>query len=188
MSSIKSFSEKYTKVIALKDGKEALLRPIRSTDDQMMYDFLNSCSYDTLFFRFMSSAIYIHLQKGNKEAIMKRIKNFTDIDHENHISIVAIMNDEKMVSEGLFVKTAPDRADVAVMTADDWQRKGLARKIGDFMMEIAKEKGIKFFEGEILLSNYALLNLFKTLKVKYTRVIRHGVLHFSINVDEPYYE
>ena len=190
MSAIKSYSEKYSKVIKLRNGNEAFLRPIKVTDDQLMLNFLKSCSYDTLFFRFMSSSIYINLKKWNTEAVMKRIKIFTNIDYEDHMSIIGLNkenNNNMIISEGIYVKSAPDRAEVAIMTADNWQRQGMATNIGEFLVEIAKSKGIKFFEGEIMLSNQKLLNLFTVLKIKYNKIINHGVLHFEINLDEPFY-
>ncbi len=191
MSSIKSFIEKYTKKIMLKNGTEALLRPIKDTDSQLLYNLFHSCSYDTLFYRFMSSSVYLNLQKGNTSFVMKTVRRFTQIDYENQLSIVAIKkeNDKDIiVSEGMYVKTGPNRAEVGALTGDEWQRQGLATNIGTFLMEIAKTKEIKFFEGEILLANFKLINLMKTMKIKYNKVISHGTLHFEIDLDEPFYE
>jgi acetyltransferase len=191
VSSIKSFIEKYTKKITLKNGTEALLRPIKDIDEQLLYDLFSSCSYDTLFYRFMSSSVHINLKKGNIPFVMKVIRRFTQIDYENQLSIVALIkenNKDIIVSEGMYVKTGPDRAEVGALTGDKWQRQGLATNIGTFMMEIAKTKDIKLFEGEILLSNFKLINLMKAMKIKYNKVISHGTLHFEIDLEEPFYE
>lgn len=189
MSSIKSYSEKYTKTIKLRNGAEAFLRPIKDTDDQMLYDLFSSCSYETIYFRFMTSAIFHHIRTGKTEFIMNMIRRLTNIDYDNQMAIIALINKnnkEKIVSEGRYAKTGADRAEVAVITTDNWQRQGLATNIGEFLIEIAKSKGIKIFEGEISLSNHKLLKLFKDLKIKYTRVIRYGSLHFEINLDDPF--
>ncbi|MFX1449685.1 MAG: hypothetical protein ACFFCM_02510 [Promethearchaeota archaeon] len=191
MSSIQPFLRKNTKKIMLKNGTDALLRPIKETDDQLLYDLFSSCSYDTLFYRFMSSSVYLNLQKGNTDFVMKVVRRFTQIDYENQLSIVALIkenNEERIVSEGMYVKTGSDRAEVGALTGDKWQRQGLATNIGTFLMEIGKSKGIKIFEGEILLSNFKLINLMKAMKIKYNRVISHGTLHFEINLDDPFYE
>lgn len=191
MSSIKSYSEKYTKVIQLKNAKEAFLRPIKDTDEQLLYDLLYSCSYDTIYYRFMSSAIYMNLRKGKTQSVMNIIKKFCNIDYDNHLAIVALIrenNEERIVSEGRYVKIEGKSAEIAIITADDWQRQGLATKIGEFLIEIAKAKGIKFFEGEILLSNYKLLSLLKNIKINYTKNVQHGSLHFKIDLDKPFLE
>ncbi|NVM01854.1 MAG: hypothetical protein HWN67_05940 [Candidatus Helarchaeota archaeon] len=191
MSSIKSFIEKYTKKVMLKNGTEALLRPIKDTDDQLLYDLFSSCSYDTLFYRFMSSSIFINLKKGNTPFVMKVVRRFTQIDYKNQLSIIALIkenNKERIVSEGMYVLTGSDRAEVGALTGDKWQRQGLATNIGTFLMEIAKTKGVKMFEGEILLTNFKLINLMKALKIKYNKVISHGTLHFEIDLNEPFYE
>ncbi|MHA1382859.1 MAG: hypothetical protein ACTSR3_03775 [Candidatus Helarchaeota archaeon] len=188
---MKSYSEKYTKKIILKNGVEAFLRPIQDTDEDMLYELFKSCSYDTLFYRFMSSSLFINIQSGKIQLVMRIIKKYCCIDYKNQMSIIAIVKEkdkEKIASWGLYVKTSPNSADVAIMTADDWQRIGLASNIARFSIEIAKSNGIKFFEGEILLSNNKLLNLMKKLKIKYSRVIKHGSLHFKIDLNDPFYE
>ncbi|MHA1378342.1 MAG: GNAT family N-acetyltransferase [Candidatus Helarchaeota archaeon] len=168
---------------------EALLRPITDSDEELLLTMFKTCSYDTLFYRFMSSSLYIHLQKGNTQSVKKMIKRFCCIDHRNCMSIVAIVTEngkEKIVSWGLYVITSAKRAEIAIMTEDNWQMQGLATKIGEFLIDIAKSRGIKFFEGEILLSNHKLFNLMKTLKINFTRVIKHGSLHFEIDLDNPF--
>lgn len=191
MSQIKSYTEKYNKRITLRNGREAFLRPIQDKDAQLLLELLKSCSYDTLFFRFMSSSIYINLKKGNSSAVLNIIKSFCCIDFENLMSIIASVsenNKEILVSWGMYVITAPNRAEIAILTGDNWQRLGLATQIGEFMMEIAKSKGIKFFEGDILLSNEKLLRLMNSLKINYNKVIKHGALRFEIDLDNPFYE
>ena len=110
------------------------------------------------------------------------------VDHTTIRAPVGGVVIEKQGFEGMYVKTGTDRAEVGALTVDKWQRQGLATNIGTFLMEIAKTKDIKLFEGEILLSNFKLINLMKAMKIKYNKVISHGTLHFEIDLDEPFYE
>jgi len=108
MSSTQPFLGKNIKKIMLKNGTEALLRPIKDTDDQLLYDLFSSCSYDTLFYRFMSSSLYLNLQKGNTDFVMKVVRRFTEIDYENQLSIVALIkenNEDRIVFFGRYIKS-----------------------------------------------------------------------------------
>ena len=187
MKSIISLSEEFSKITNLKNKIKAILRPIKITDDQMLYDFFYSCSKDTLYFRFMNLSIYNSLRRNESQYVMNIIRKYTNIDFNNHVSIVALIkeyNKEKIVSKGMYIKTGENRAEIAFITADDWQRQGLAINIGNLLKEIAISRGIKIFEGDLLLSNRNILNFFRHLKIKYNSVTSQGSIHFEINLIE----
>ncbi len=178
-------------IIELKNQHEAVLKPYKDIDGELLYDFYYSCSSETIYYRFMSLSLYNNLRKESKQSAIKMIKKFTNPTHNDTIAIIAIIKEnhkEKIVAEGMFVKTGKNRAEIAVMTSDNWQRQGLAINIGKLLKKIALSRGIKYFEGDYLLSNYKLKKLFQNLKIKYNYIINGDSLRFEIDLEDPFYE
>ncbi|MHA1386443.1 MAG: GNAT family N-acetyltransferase, partial [Candidatus Helarchaeota archaeon] len=174
MEKVLQVSKNFIRTIKLKNGVQAILRPINPNDENLLLDFFYSCSKETIFYRFMSSAYYNNIRKNDKQFVMNLIRKYIDIDLKDHMSIVAVIkenNKERIVSEGRYFKTSEKRAEVAIMTVDDWQRLGIATRIADFLKDIAITRNIEVFEGDILISNQKMLKIFRNLKIKYTRVL-----------------
>ena len=175
-----------SKIVRLKNNQEILLRPLKPNDS--LKEFFLSCSKESIFYRFMSSAFYINVRKLASSSLLTE---YTNLDLDQHMSIVAVVEEdgeEKIIAEGRFFRARPEIAEVALITADGWQRLGLATYIGDFLKEIALSRDIKYFEGDILVSNRKMLNVFRYLKIKYTRTLYYDSIHFRIILDDPYLE
>ncbi|MHA1377419.1 MAG: GNAT family N-acetyltransferase [Candidatus Helarchaeota archaeon] len=190
MIEVVPFSEDFTEIIELRNHKKAVLRLLRSTDESLMLDFFKSCTKECIFNRFMSSALYNNIRKEDSQYVMNLIRKYLDLDLKNHMSIVAVIreeNKEKIVAEGRFFRIDKDRAEVALITRDNWQRLGLGTSIANLLKNVAISRGIKIFEGDILLQNEKMLNVFRSLKIKYSRVLNYNTIHFEIQLDDPYY-
>jgi acetyltransferase len=92
---------------------------------------------------------------------------FTQIDYDREMAFVAVTDDPAMPSElgvGRYIVN-PDGHSVefAIVVADDCQRLGIGSKLMKTLMQVSKEKGILFFEAEVLSSNEPTLNMVKKL-------------------------
>ncbi|MFZ2725839.1 MAG: GNAT family N-acetyltransferase [Methylococcaceae bacterium] len=54
-------------------------------------------------------------------------------------------------------------AEFALVVADDCQHLGIGSKLMKTLMQTAKDRGISFFEAEVLITNDAMLSLIKKL-------------------------
>ncbi|MFZ2171708.1 MAG: GNAT family N-acetyltransferase [Methylococcaceae bacterium] len=142
----------------LTNGANITIRPIRPEDAGMEKDFHHRLSEHTKYFRFMQA-----LQELTPEMIVR----FTQIDYDREMAFVAVTEDENMPSElgvGRYLMN-PDGNSVefALVVADDCQRLGIGSRIMKALMQMAKSKGISFFEGEVLIVNKPMLSLVKKL-------------------------
>lgn len=153
----------------LANGCNVVIRPIRPEDAVMEKDFVHRLSACTKYFRFMQA-----LQELTPEMIVR----FTQIDYDREMAFVVVTEDQRLQRElgvGRYVIN-PDGHSVefALVVADDCQRLGVGSKLLKTLMQSAKNKGIHFFEGEVLAINVPMLSLVKKLGFSVETVADEG--------------
>lgn len=114
----------------LTDGRVALLRPLDSSDRERIVAAFNRLSEESRYRRFFAP---LH------ELSDRSLEYLTDIDHSDHEAIIALdqVTDE-LIGVARYVRGEPgsDRAEAAVVVADDWQHVGLGRVLLELLAEI----------------------------------------------------
>jgi len=157
---ISPYPEEYVKTIFLRNGQEVTLRPIRPEDEPLEAKMLDYLSSQTMYYRFLG-----YVPKITHDFL----KRFTQIDYDREMAIIAEIQDEtdgerKMVGVVRIVSDAwGENAEYAIVVADAWQKKGLGRIMTNFILDIAKEKGINKIYGTVLATNKGMLRLFEKL-------------------------
>jgi acetyltransferase len=148
--------------VPLRDGTKLAVRPIRPEDAELERAFVHGLSDQSRFFRFFYQ---LH------ELTPAMLARFTQVDYDRELALVAVATD----SEGteMFVGVAryianPDResAEFAVVVADEWQRRGVARCLMERLMVAAKRSGLSRFEGAVLHANQDMLRFCAALGFK----------------------
>lgn len=139
-------------------GIGVTVRPIRPEDAQMETDFVSRLSEQTKYFRYHRA-----LQELTPEMLVR----FTQIDYDREMAFVAISEDATLPRElgvGRY-SVNPDGHSVefSLVVADDCQHLGIGAKLMRTLMQSAKEKGMLFFEAEVLKSNEAALSMLQKL-------------------------
>lgn len=139
-------------------GANVTIRPIRPEDAKMEKDFVSRLSEKTKYFRYHQA-----LQELTPEMLVR----FTQIDYDKEMAFVAISDDPSMPDElgvGRY-SVNPDGTSVefAIVVADDCQRLGIGSKLMRTLMQTAKDKGMLFFEAEVLKDNVPTLEMVKKL-------------------------
>ena len=49
------------------------------------------------------------------------------------------------------------------MVADEWQRKGIAHRLMDALIDTARQRGLRMMEGEVMASNHNMLSFVRAL-------------------------
>jgi len=75
-------------------------------------------------------------------------------------------------------------ADVSFMIDEDFQGRGLATFLLNFLMEIAAERGLKGFAADVLLSNTAMLKVFDKVPYVQRQRLSEGVVSLKFRFDE----
>lgn len=148
---------KYSKTIHTKDGQEALLRPIMPEDEPLLINLLENASSQSLYLRFFG-----HVPKVTH----KWLTRFTHIDYDREIAIVAEVENEKGTKELMgVVRIIEDAwgesAEYAILVADKWHGQGLGNQLTDYIIDIAKERGIKKLVASVLPTNSGMIHMFE---------------------------
>jgi acetyltransferase len=146
------------KEFQLNDGTDIIVRPIRPEDAEIEAKFVRELSGEARYFRFMSS-----LQELSQEMLVR----FTQIDYHNEMALIAVRSDdagEEQIGVARYM-TNLDRTscEFALVIADQWQGKGIARYLMRNLMEIARDRNLDSIEGIVLSKNSRMLDLVRSL-------------------------
>jgi acetyltransferase len=161
---ITPYPTKYMKPITLKDGKKALLRPIKPEDENMWLEMFKTFSEETVRFRFF------RIIKDTPHEVRTR---YCNIDYDREIGIVAEMeeNGKKRllgVARLILDPARADEAEFALVVTDEWQRQGLGSEFLDYLIEIAKDKNLVKINGVVLKDNYPMIALCREKNFKFS--------------------
>jgi acetyltransferase len=142
----------------LPDGSNMVMRPIRPEDARIEDEFVRNLSPSAKYFRFMRA---LH------ELTPEMLVRFTQIDYDREMAFIAtteLEGKEAEVAVGRYVINPDgDSCEFALVVGDDWRRKGIGSRIMTGLMEVAKAKGLRSMEGEILSDNADMISLARRL-------------------------
>lgn len=153
---ISPYPSQYSKTFQLKDGTEAILRPIRPEDEPLEARLFDYLSKETIYFRFFG---YI------PEVDHEFLSRFTQIDYDREMAIVAEaeVNGQRTIIGVVRIvgDNWHDGAEFAIVIADAWQHQGLGSAMADYIIQIARERGFNRLYASFLKSNTAMNRLFR---------------------------
>ena len=143
------------RTLTLSDGATIEVRPIRPEDATLERSFVAGLSEESRYFRFFYR---LH------ELTPQMLARFTQVDYDREMALVAVAHDPSTQGASRFVGVAryianPDgeSAEFAVVTADDWQRRGIARVLMADLIACARKRGLARLEGAVLRANHGML-------------------------------
>lgn len=161
----------------LKGGLEVKIRPIKPSDEDMMRRLFYNFSDESKYFRyFASKPVMPH----------KEMQKYVNIDYEDILSVVAIVEkgrNERIIAEARYAYDERDDAyEIAFIVDEEFQGKGLATFLCDYLMKIARDRGLARFIAYVLPRNEAMLKVFSKCAVKPTRTFDQNnfALHFDL--------
>jgi GNAT superfamily N-acetyltransferase len=133
--------EERSSVVALDDGTQVLIRPIRSDDKRLLQEGILHLSPESRYLRFLH-----YLER----LTAAELRYLTEIDYRDHFAWVALSLDQPDqlglgVARYIRDKTHPDQAEAAVAVIDDYQGRGLGRLLLYRLADSARENGIDAF-------------------------------------------
>lgn len=150
--------------LRLADGTPVTIRPIRPEDAHMEADFVRALSPRSRYFRFMQSVT---------ELSTSLLVRFTQIDYDREMAFVVVRDDPDGPEELGVARyvTNPDglSCEFALVVADAWQRKGIARLLMTELMDTARDMGLERMEGQVLVDNQGMLSLMEQLGFTHER-------------------
>jgi acetyltransferase len=147
--------------VQLSDGTNIVIRPIRPEDAEIEQAFIRNLSPESRYFRFMNSI---------SELSLEMLVRFTQIDYHNEMALIAVWpNDDGEEEIGVVrYMTNVDKTtcEFALVVADHWQGKGIARLLMRNLIEVARDRGLEVMEGQVLSNNFRMLDLMTRLNFK----------------------
>lgn len=162
----------------LKDGSEAVIRPIAPSDQERLKQSFGRLGADSRYRRFL----------GAKASLNDReLVYFTDVDHHDHEAVVAEQSTTRdILGVAQFVPSEPNSsvAEVGIAVVDHAQRQGLGRALLARLASRALEEGVTRFTGATLVGNAAIRALLRELGPTMTRHVGSGTTNVAVNLTD----
>ncbi|RLB37100.1 MAG: GNAT family N-acetyltransferase [Deltaproteobacteria bacterium] len=176
---ISPYPEQYEMETTSARGVRIFIRPIKPEDATALIELFNNLSPRSIYYRFFSPL---------RSLPPKLVARFTQIDYDRDMALVALaVQDGKVVGKMLGVSRLlgdPDgeKAEFAIVVADPWQGKGIGSALMEKLINIAKERGMKYLWGLALPENTQMLALGRKLGFKITRNMAEGLIKLEIEL------
>jgi len=135
-----------------KDGTQVTIRPIKPEDIRMEQEFVKALSPESRYMRFMNTI---------REVSPAQLIRLTQIDYDREMAFVATIDEAGTEKEIGVVRYATnpdgDSCEFAIVVADDWQGKGLARRLMGTLIDTARAAGLRYMHGDFLAENTRML-------------------------------
>ena len=137
----------------------ATIRPIRPEDAALERDFVHALSEQSRFLRFMF---------GLHDLTPQMLARFTQIDYDREMALIVVQHlpdgAQRQVGVARYV-TLPDEetCEFAIVVADEWQGKGIAKPLFQQLIELARSRRLKLMTGITLRENTRMIDLSRTL-------------------------
>ena len=158
-----------------KTGVKLLLRPVKISDVYLLQDFFSLLSKDSLYSRYHSA---------RKVMTYEQLQNFITIDYRKEMIILALLNDsgiEEMVGMGEYRITGKSLiADIALTVRDDFQNKGIGKKMFSYLTQLARNEGILGFTADVLADNTSLNNMSENIGIEIEKNISYGICNLRM--------
>ena len=164
-------------VKSFKDGLEVKFKPIKPSDEDMMR---------RLFYEFSDESKY--LRYFAKVLIMphKEMQKYVNIDYDRVLSIVGVITDnraERIIAEARYAYDPASGAyDMAFIVDEEFQGKGICTFMLNYLIKIARERGIKKLTATALPQNAKMLKVFSKADVKPQMKAADGVIELRFNL------
>jgi acyl-CoA hydrolase/GNAT superfamily N-acetyltransferase len=138
------------------NGLEVCFRAIKPSDEENMR---------RLFYRFCDESVYYRYFSLISTMPHAKIQKYVNIDYRKTLSIVAEVENGKMIAEARFasLETHETHPEIAIIVDENYQNLGVATYICTLLMEQAKKRNLKGFKGYILSDNKKILRVFKKI-------------------------
>jgi acetyltransferase len=155
---IHPYPRELVQVTELRDGTDITIRPIRPEDAIMEREFVNNLSERSRYLRFMYSL---------QEITPDQLSRFTQIDYDREMALVAVAEEEggeRQIGVARYYSLPdPSCCEFAIVIADDWQHRGVARRLMAALVDAARLRRFAVMIGTVLTENKRMLQFVRSL-------------------------
>ena len=164
------------KTLTLTDGTVVPVREIRPEDAPAL---------QRLFDRLSERTIYLRYFGPMDELSDEKARHFAEVDGTDRYALVAL--DPEGENEIVAVvrydrEQGTEAAEYAALVEDRMQGRGLGLSLTRFLIEAARERGIRYFRALVLPENKHMLRLLRSLDLPENISREEGVARIDINL------
>jgi len=175
LKSRRAYPEEEEREIALKDGRNVLIRPTRASDVEMIQSLFYSLPAEDVFTRFFTNL---------KSLDVSRAQHLCSVSYDDEMAFVAVVGEreqEKIVgSSCYYVNASTNLADCAFMIHPEWQGLGLGSILQRRMAEYAKARGVRGFTADVLCANERMMKVFERGGYQMSTKVVSGVFEVTM--------
>jgi acetyltransferase len=152
--------------VALRDGTQLFVRPIRPEDAEIERRFVIAMSEETRFYRFFYR---LH------ELTPAMLGRFTQVDYDRELALLGLVPDPQSPGGVAIAGIARyianldhESAEFAVVVADAWHGRGVATVLMKALIACAKKKGLQRLVGTVLRANQNMVRFSQGLGFVFT--------------------
>ncbi|WP_457557277.1 GNAT family N-acetyltransferase [Candidatus Harpocratesius sp.] len=173
------YPEKYEYWYTTKSKKKVFFRPIKPTDERLLQELYYQLSNSDRILRFFAPRqVFPHTETQPKVVV----------DYDTTFVLVGIIGDEEnaqiIAAGSYYLDRNTNLAEIAFTVHEKWRRQGLTRFMVMKLIDIAQEKGVAGFIGEILVNNEPMIHIIKTLPYKVQFHNYGDTFEFSFKFDQ----
>lgn len=161
--------------VVLSDGGTAHLRPIRPDDGEMLREFHERLSPESIYYRFFSP---------RPRLTEREIAHFTTVDHDRRAALIATIAEE-MVAVVRYdrLNDRPETAEVAFLVEDAHQGRGLGPVLLEHIAAAARERGVRRFVASVLPENRRMTRVFRQAGYRAEQRFEEGVIELVLDLE-----
>lgn len=131
-------------------------------------------------------SIYLRFFFRKKELGNEELRRLTEPDRAREVVLVATIgsgDEEIIVGLGRYARDGGS-ASIAFTVEEDYQGRGIATRLLQHLVRIAREMGVSRFEADVLAENTAMLTVFRHSKLPMTQSAKEGIVHVTLLLGE----
>jgi acetyltransferase len=151
---IRPYPQQYVKTIALRDGRQATLRPIRPEDELRIVDFHNDLSERSVYLR------YLQFLKFEERIEHDRLARVCFNDYARELALV-VEQDDRILGVGRLQRNPlrMEEAEVAFLVRDSAQGQGIGSGLVENLIAAARAEGLLRLTAEMHVENRPMRKL-----------------------------
>jgi acetyltransferase len=138
-----------------------MVRPIRPEDEPLLVNFHHTLSERTVYMR------YFNWMKLEQRTAHERLTRMCFVDYDRQMALVAECHDARagerqIVAVGRLVKShAVEEAELAVIVADRFQKRGIGTEIVRQLVDFARDEKLARITATVLFENRPMQKVFE---------------------------
>jgi RimJ/RimL family protein N-acetyltransferase len=164
----------------LKDGTSVTVRAVHRDDRVRMVTAFRNLDRETVYSRFFA------FKDALSEAELERIAT---LDFWHDVMLVVTVgdgDDEVVIGAGSYsvhsTAGGTSAAEVAFVVEEDYQGRGIAKRLLAHLVRLATDRGVARFEAEVLSDNHSMLRVFSRSGLPMRRHLDGGTTHVSLDL------